>query len=407
MKKKLLSEEQLRAFIKENKLVTVADAQEALKDLFGEMLQHMLEAELDNELGYSRYDYKNKNTGNCRNGHSRKKVKTELGGVEIKVPRDRQGEFAPTVVKKHQTDVSSIENQVISMYAKGMSVRDIQGHLERIYGIEASPTLISNITDKILPIIREWQNRPLQPAYAFLFIDAIHYSVRQESRVLKKAAHMVIGVDLDGHKDVLGIWIGENESARFWLSVLTDLRNRGVKDILILSVDNLSGISEAIAASFPEVQIQKCIVHQIRNSTRYISYKDLKSFTTDLKTVYRAANETEAFQNLNLLEEKWGSKYPLAIRSWRNNWLELSTFFNYPQEIRKIIYTTNVIEAYHRQLRKVTKAKSIFPSDESLMKMLYLATMDVVDKWTMRIPNWGLILAQLTVIFGERVEKQL
>lgn len=293
------------------------------------------------------------------------------------------------------------------MYAKGMSVRDIQGHLERIYGIEASPTLISNITDKILPIIREWQNRPLQPAYAFLFIDAIHYSVRQESRVLKKAAHMVIGVDLDGHKDVLGIWIGENESARFWLSVLTDLRNRGVKDILILSVDNLSGISEAIAASFPEVQIQKCIVHQIRNSTRYISYKDLKSFTTDLKTVYRAANETEAFQNLNLLEEKWGSKYPLAIRSWRNNWLELSTFFNYPQEIRKIIYTTNVIEAYHRQLRKVTKAKSIFPSDESLMKMLYLATMDVVDKWTMRIPNWGLILAQLTVIFGERVEKQL
>lgn len=407
MKKKLLSEEQLRAFIKENKLVTAADAQEALKDLFGEMLQHMLEAELDNELGYSRYDYKNKNTGNCRNGHSRKKVKTELGGVEIKVPRDRQGEFAPTVVKKHQTDVSSIENQVISMYAKGMSVRDIQGHLERIYGIEASPTLISNITDKILPIIREWQNRPLQPAYAFLFIDAIHYSVRQESRVLKKAAHMVIGVDLDGHKDVLGIWIGENESARFWLSVLTDLRNRGVKDILILSVDNLSGISEAIAASFPEVQIQKCIVHQIRNSTRYISYKDLKSFTTDLKTVYRAANETEAFQNLNLLEEKWGSKYPLAIRSWRNNWLELSTFFNYPQEIRKIIYTTNVIEAYHRQLRKVTKAKSIFPSDESLMKMLYLATMDVVDKWTMRIPNWGLILAQLTVIFGERVEKQL
>ena len=407
MNKKLLSEEQLRAFIKENKLVSAADAQEALKNLFGEMLQYMLEAELDNELGYSRYDYKNKNTDNCRNGHSRKKVKTELGEIDIKVPRDRQGEFEPTVVKKHQNDVSSIENQVISMYAKGMSVRDIQGHLERIYGIEASPTLISNITDKILPIIREWQNRPLQPAYAFLFIDAIHYSVRQESKVLKKAAYMVIGVDLDGRKDVLGIWIGENESARFWLSVLTDLRNRGVKDVLIFSVDNLSGISEAIAASFPEAQIQKCIVHQIRNSIRYISYKDLKSFTADLKTVYRAVNETEALQNLDRLEGKWGSKYPLAIRSWRNNWPELSTFFNYPQEIRKIIYTTNVIEAYHRQLRKVTKAKSIFPSDEALMKMLYLTTMDVVDKWTMRIPNWGLILAQLTVIFGERVEKQL
>jgi len=304
MNKKLLSEEQLRAFIKENKLVSAADAQEALKNLFGEMLQYMLEAELDNELGYSRYDYKNKNTDNCRNGHSRKKVKTELGEINIKVPRDRQGEFEPTVVKKHQNDVSSIENQVISMYAKGMSVRDIQGHLERIYGIEASPTLISNITDKILPIIREWQNRPLQPAYAFLFIDAIHYSVRQESKVLKKAAYMVIGVDLDGRKDVLGIWIGENESARFWLSVLTDLRNRGVKDVLIFSVDNLSGISEAIAASFPEAQIQKCIVHQIRNSTRYISYKDLKSFTADLKTVYRAVNETEALQNLDRLEGK-------------------------------------------------------------------------------------------------------
>lgn len=407
MKKKLMSDEQMRNFIKENKLTTAADAQAALKDLFGEMLQHMLEAELDNELGYSRYDYKNKNTDNSRNGHSKKKVRTELGGIDIKVPRDRQGEFEPIVVKKNQTDVSSIENQVISMYAKGMSVRDIQEHLERIYGIEASPTLISNITDKILPIIREWQNRPLQQAYAFLFIDAIHYSVRQDSKVIKKAAYMVIGVDLDGHKDILGIWVGENESARFWLNVLTDLRNRGVKDVLIFSVDNLSGISEAIAGSFPEAQIQKCIVHQIRNSTRYISYKDLKPFTADLKTVYKAVNEAEALENLASLDEKWGAKYPLVIRSWRNNWSELSTFFNYPQEIRRIIYTTNVIEAYHRQLRKVTKAKTIFPSDESLIKMLYLATMDVVDKWTMRTPNWGLILAQLTIIFGERVEKRL
>lgn len=401
------SKEQLRAFIQENNLVTAQDAQEAVKTLFSQLIQEMLEAELEHELGYSRYDYRNKRTDNVRNGHSKKTVKSELGPMEIKVPRDRKGEFEPIVVKKHQRDISSIEDQILSMYAKGMSTRDIKEHLQRIYGFEASPTLISNITDKILPIIREWQNRPLQPAYAFVFIDAVHYTVRQDGQVLKKAAYVVIGIDLEGRKDVLGIWIGETESARFWLSVLSDLKNRGVEDVLIISADNLTGISEAIKATFPEADIQKCVVHQIRNSLKYVNYKDRPAFVKDLKAVYKAVNEQEAYASLEALETKWQGKYPLAVKSWRRNWEELSTCFKYPPEIRKIIYTTNLIEAFHRQLRKVTKSKAILPNDEALLKLLYLVTMDVTEKWTAKVHNWGLILAQLIIIFGNRVERYL
>lgn len=403
----LLTKDQIKQFIKEHNLKTATDVQEALKEMFGETLQQMLEAELENKLGYSKYDYRNKKTDNSRNGHSSKKVRTELGEVELEIPRDRKGEFEPQVVKKHQNDVSSIEDQVISMYAKGMTVRDIQNHLKNIYGVDASPTLISNITDKIIPVIREWQSRPLQEVYAMVFLDAIHYKVKQDGQVIKKAAYMVIGVDLEGQKDVLGIWIGENESAKFWLNVLNELKNRGVKDILIISVDNLSGISEAIAAGFSDTQIQKCVVHQIRSSTRYVSYKDLKKFVADLKPVYQAATEAEGLEMLDRFEEKWGSKYPLSIKSWRNNWAELSTFFKYPPEIRRIIYTTNIIENYHRQLRKLSKAKSVFPSDEALMKTLYLVTIDFTRKWTGRISNWGQILAQLSVYFEERLNGKL
>jgi transposase-like protein len=325
----ILTEDQIKELIKEKNLKTAADVQDVLKEMFGETLQKMLEAELDNELGYSKYDYRNKNTDNSRNGHSKKRVRTKLGDVELDVPRDRNSEFEPVAVKKHQKDVSGIEDQVISMYAKGMTVRDIQAHLQSIYGIDASPTLISNITDKIVPVIREWQNRPLQEIYTMVFLDAIHYKVRQDGQVINKAAYMVIGIDLDGQKDVLGIWIGENESAKFWLKVLNELKNRGIKDILIISVDNLSGISEAITACFPQTQIQKCIVHQIRNSTKYVSYKDLKQFTSDLKPIYRAATEETGLELLDEFEEKWGSKYPLSIKSWRKNWAEIATFFKY------------------------------------------------------------------------------
>jgi putative transposase len=303
--------------------------------------------------------------------------------------------------------VTGIEDQVLALYAKGVSTRDIQDHLEHLYGIEVSPTLISNITNKIMPMVKEWQNRPLQKIYAAVFLDAIHFKVKQDGQIVNKAAYMVIGIDLDGNKDVLGIWIGENESAEFWLTVLNELRNRGVQDILIVCVDNLTGFSEAISACYPDAEIQKCIVHQVRNSIRYVSYKDVKKITAALKTIYTASSEPAACEELNQFEATWGDKYPLIVRSWRNNWAEISTFFKYPPEIRKIIYTTNMIESYHRQLRKVTKGKSIFPTDEALLKMLYMATQDVLKRWTGRVQNWGQILLQLSIYFPDKVKAHL
>lgn len=403
----LWTKEQLRSFIKENKLVTATDAQNALKDLFAETIQEMLEAELDTQLGYEKHDIQAKTTPNSRNGKSKKTVVSEYGEQEIDIPRDRLGEFEPLVVKKHQKNVTGIEDQIIALYATGVTTREIQDHLQQVYGIEVSPTLISNVTNKIVPLIKEWQNRPLQGVYAVVYMDAIHFKVKQDGAIINKAAYMVIGIDLDGNKDVLGMWIGENESSKFWLSVLNDLKNRGVQDILIICVDNLTGFSQAIGACYPKTEIQKCIIHQIRNSTRYVSYKDLKKVTTDLKPIYKAATEEGALMELDRFEEIWGTKYPLIIRSWRQNWEELSTFFNYPPEIRKLIYTTNMIESYHRQLRKVTKGKSIFPTDEALLKMLYLATMDVTRKWTGRVQNWGQMLLHFSILFPDGIGHQL
>jgi putative transposase len=403
----LWSKEQLREFIKQNNLVTAQDAQNALKDLFAETIQEMLEAEMDTHLGYAKHEVKAKLTPNSRNGKSRKTVVSEYGEQEITIPRDRLGEFEPLVVKKHQSNVTGIEEQIIALYAKGISTREIQDHLGQMYGIEVSPTLISNVTNKIVPLIKEWQNRPLQGVYAVVYLDAIHFKVKQDGAIINKAAYMVIGIDLDGNKDVLGMWIGENESSKFWLSVLNELKNRGVGDILIICVDNLSGFSQAIAACYPQTEIQKCIIHQIRSSTRYVSYKDIKKVTADLKPIYKASTEEGALLELDRFEEVWGAKYPLIIRSWRTNWDELATFFKYPPEIRKLIYTTNMIESYHRQLRKVTKGKSIFPTDEALLKMLYLATVDVTRKWTGRVQNWGQMLLQLSVFFPDRVGQHL
>ncbi|MGZ0049945.1 IS256 family transposase [Brevibacillus gelatini] len=400
----LIPKDQLRQLIKEHNLQTMEDVQKALKDIFAETLQEMLEAELDTELGYAKHDSKQKQTKNSRNGYSKKTVTSEYGELDLTIPRDRLGEFEPAIVKKHQRHVTGIEDQIVSMYAKGMSTRDIQDHLHNLYGLEVSPTLISNVTAKLLPLIKEWQNRPLQSVYSVVFMDAIHFKVKQDGQIISKAAYMVIGIDLEGYKDVLGIWIGENESAKFWLHVLTDLRNRGVQDILIICVDNLKGFSEAIAASYPQTEVQKCIIHQIRNSIKYVSYKDLKKITTALRPIYTAPTEEAALLELDQFEETWGKQYPLIVRSWRSNWDELATFFKYSPELRKLIYTTNMIESYHRQLRKVTKGKSIFPTDESLLKMLYLATMDVIRKWTGRVQNWGQILLQLTVHFPERVQ---
>lgn len=401
----IIPKDQLRALIKEYDLKDAKDIQEMLKSLFGDTIQEILEAELDHELGYSKYDYKNKSTSNSRNGYSSKKLKSNYGKLEVQITRDREGEFEPAIVKKNQTDISSIEDQVLSMYAKGMTTRDIERHLESLYGIDASPELISRITDRIIPLISEWQSRPLSPIYAIVFMDAIHYKVRQDGRVITKAAYTAIGVDLDGIKDVLGIWIGENESSKFWLSVINEIKNRGTKDILIASVDGLVGFPEAIKAVYPETEIQRCILHQIRNSTKFISYKDIKSFTSDLKKIYRAVSEEAAFAALEDLSDKWSKKYPLSVKSWKNNWGELSTYFKYPEELRRIVYTTNSVENYHRSLRKVTKAKSAFVSDMALMKILYLATMDTTRKWSERMRDWPIIFSQLDIYFGERIKE--
>ena len=353
----LFTKEQIRALIKERNMKTTDDISLMLKDLFGETLQEMMEAEMDTTLGYSKNEKSAKPTGNRRNGHSRKTVVSEYGDSEIEVPRDRDSEHEPLIVKKHQKNLSGIEEQIVALYSKGMTVRDIQDHLTRMYGVDVSPTLISNVTNKLMPMIKEWQNRPLEKIYAAVFLDAIHYKVRQEGAIVNKAAYMVIGIDLDGRKDVLGMWIGEHETSKFWLVVLNELCNRGVQDILICCVDNLKGFSEAIAACFPEAEIQKCVVHQIRNSVRYVSYKDVKKVLADLRPVYTAVAESSALEALDSFETAWGGKYPLIVNSWRANWAELSTFFKYPPEIRKIIYTTNIIECYHRHLLKLTKGK--------------------------------------------------
>jgi len=385
---------------------TSQDVQEMLKDLLGDTLQGMLEAELDTELGYSKYDYSAKETDNSRNGYSKKNVVSSMGEISLDIPRDRKGDFEPQIVKKNQTDISNIEDQVLSMYAKGMSTRDISTHLYSVYGVEASAEMISKMTDRILSLAKEWQNRPLDRKYAVVFMDAIHYYVRQDNATVKKAVYIAIGIRLNGSKEVLGMWVGGNESAKYWLGVLTEIKNRGVEDILIVSVDGLTGFGDAIHAVYPQTEIQRCIIHQIRYSTKFISYKDIKPFMADLKEVYQASTEEIALQKLDSLEEKWGNKYPSSIASWRNNWLQISTYFKYPPEIRRIIYTTNSIENFNRQLRKVTKSKTIFPTDDALFKMLYLAMMDITKKWEGKPWNWGQILEQLCIYFEERITPQ-
>ena len=378
--------------------------QNLFKETIAEFMETGLEAELDEELGYSRYDYKNKETDNSRNGHSSKTLRTSFGDMEISVPRDRKSEFEPRLLPKNQTSVSQdIEEKILSMYAKGMTTGDIEAHIRDIYGIEVSDTMVSWITDKILPVAKEWQQRPLEPIYAVVFLDAIHYHVRSEGQIVKKAVYIAIGINLDGRKDVLGMWVGENESAKFWATVLNSMRNRGVEDIFIACTDNLTGFAAAIEAVFPKTEIQNCIIHQLRNSSKYVSYKDLKPLMADLKAVYAAVDEQAALAALDVFAQRWDNKYPKISQSWRENWANLSTYFKFPQELRRLIYTTNAIEGFNRQLRKVTKAKSVFPTDESLFKMLYLAMMDITRKWTGRRQDWSAIHAQLAVYFADRM----
>ena len=382
------------------------DVQNMLKDLLGETLQDMLESEMDEHLGYSKYDYRNKETEDSRNGYSAKTVTSSMGPIELDIPRDRNGEFEPQIVKKHQTDISTIEDQVLSMYAKGMTTRDISKHLQDVYGVDASAEMISHMTDRILPIAREWQNRPLERKYAIVYMDAVHFNVREDNRTVKKAVYVAIGIRVTGQKEVLGMWIGGNESAKYWLGVLNEIKNRGTEDIMIVSVDGLTGFVDAIQAVFPKAEVQRCIVHQIRYSTKFISYKDRKEFVKDLKLVYKADTEEMAVVALDALEDKWGAKYPASVTSWRNNWPQQSVYFKYPPEIRRLIYTTNAIENFNRQLRKVTKAKSVFPTDDALFKILYLAMSEATEKWTGKAWDWGQTLDQLYIYFEGRISPE-
>ena len=403
MAKKKIDNEIFKTLIEDYNIKDTNDIKDMLKDLLSGTIQTMLEAEIEHELGYVKHSMKDKITSNARNGHSKKTVRSEYGNIDLDIPRDRNAEFEPQIIPKYQREITGIEGQILSLYAKGMSNRDIEDHLNNLYGIDVSPSMISKITDKIIPEIREWQSRQLEDVYPIVFMDAIHYSVRKDGVVVKKAVYLAIGIDKEGKKEVLGFWIGENESSKYWLNVLNELKNRGVQDILIMSVDNLKGFSEAISSVFPKTEIQKCVVHQIRNSIRYISYKDTREFTSDLKEMYNAPTLEQAEFKLDELEEKWGKKYMAVINSWRSNWNELTTYFKYDTKIRKLIYTTNPIESLNRQLRKYTKTKSLYPTDEALMKSVYLSLKEATKKWTGRIPGWGEIYSQLNIYFEGRI----
>lgn len=376
----------------------------AIKKLLKSSLEGILDAELTEHLGYKKHSPEGKNSGNSRNGKTSKTLKNDNGEIEITVPRDRNGTYDPILVKKYERTIGPIEDKIISMYAKGMTVRDIQAHIHEIYGIDISPTLVSNITDKIIDLARQWHNRPLEAVYPVVFFDAIHYKVTDEGKVTSKAAYTCLAIDINGQKDLLGLWVGQAEGANFWLGVLTELKNRGVQDILIACVDGLKGFPEAINTVFPGTEVQLCIIHLIRNTLRYIASKDQKAFMKDLRTVYSAPTEEAALMALDKLEETWGKKYSLSLRIWRQNWPHASTFFKYPEEVRTMIYTTNAVEALHRQFRKVTKSKSIFPNDDALKKMLFLAYRDLSKKWTMPVRNWGIVLSHFSIIFSDRLK---
>ena len=379
----------------------------AIKKLVKNLSEQMLEGELTDHLGYEKHSVEGNNSGNNRNGFSKKTVKSNYGEIEITIPRDRNGDYEPTLIKKYENKLHGIDDKIISMYAKGMTTRDIKSHLDEIYGLEFSATSISNITNKVMETVTEWQARPLENFYPIVYLDAIHYKVRDDGKVQTRAAYTCLGINLEGKKDLLGIWINDSEGANFWLSVLTEIRNRGVTDILIACVDGLKGFPEAINTAFPKTEIQCCVIHQIRNSLRYVASKDQKEFMKDLKEVYQATTKANAELKLTSLDSKWGKKYPIVIKSWRNNWDNLSSYFKYPTEIRKIIYTTNIVEGLHRQLRKVTKNKSLFPNDQALTKMLYLTYTDVAKKWNQPIANWAYIISQFSVAFEDRIEYYL
>lgn len=387
---------------KARNLKNLSDVANFAKELIAPTLQAMLDAELENHLGYKKHDPVGRNSGNSRNGHSSKLLKTSFGQTELPVPRDRSGTFEPQAVKKYETVQSDVEERIIGMYAKGMTTRDIAEYAKDIYGVDVSSGLVSTITDKVLPLVTEWQNRPLHSVYPFLYLDGMVFKVRDSGRIMNRTAYIVLGINILGMKEILGIWVGETEGAKFWLGVLNEIKNRGVEDIFIASVDGLTGFGEAIRAVFPDTRVQQCIVHQVRNTLKYVVHKDRKPFAADLRSIYTAPSEEAGLAALQSVKEKW-QKYAPYLKSWEAKWNELSPFFEYPEQIRRIMYTTNAIESLNRQFRKVTKTTSIFPHDEALMKLLWLAQRDIAKSWTMTVHNWGEIVAQLVILWPEKI----
>ena len=391
----------IQGLLEEYDIETADDIQNALKDLLSGTIQEMLEAEMDNHLGYEKYERSSE--PNYRNGTKSKGVRSKYGEFEVDVPQDRQSTFSPKVLPKRKKDISSIDEKIISMYAKGMSTRQISDTIEDIYGFEVSEGMVSDITDKLLPKIEEWQNRPLSAVYPIVFIDAVHFSVRDDGVIHKLAAYVVLGINDDGKKEILTIVIGENESSKYWLSVLNSLKNRGVQDILILCSDGLIGIKDAIGTAFPKTEQQRCIVHMVRNTLKYVANKDMKAFAKDLKTIYTAADEKTAQERVDSVTDKWADQYPHAMNRWKENWDAISPIFKFSKDVRTAFYTTNAIESLNSSFRRLNRQRSVFPSSQALLKALYLSTFEISKKWTMPIRNWGKVRGELSIMYPERM----
>ena len=392
----------IQQFIAENNIKSARDIEVALRDMMKETLQEMLENELTEQLGYTKYEYSDDEKTNYRNGYSKKTVHSTNGDIELNIPRDRNGEFEPIIVEKGSKDISNIEEKIIRMYARGISNREIYNQMQELYGVKISPDMVTAITDKIIPNIKEWQKRPLDDVYPVVFVDATYFYVRNEGIVGKKAVYVILGINSQGYKDILGFYVGESESAKYWLNILNELKSRGLKDILILCADGLKGLPEAISTAYPNTEFQRCIVHMIRNTMAYVSYKDRKELATDLKTIYRASTAEEGYENLIELREKW-IKRNINLDNWINNWDNVSTFFKYGPELRKIIYTTNSIESLNNSYKRINKGRPTFPSIQSLEKSVYLATEIITEKWTQPNRNWGVIINELRIFFDGRI----
>ena len=391
----------IAALIDEYDIETAEDIQNALKDLLGGTIKSMMEAEMDDHLGYKNYE--RSDNSNSRNGSKTKTIRSQYGEFPLEVPQDRESTFEPAVVKKRQKDISGIDDKIIAMYAKGLTTRQISEQIEDIYGFECSEGFISDVTDKILQEIDDWQRRPLDEIYPVIFIDAVHFSVREDNVIKKRAAYVMLAITLSGKKEVINLQIGENESSKYWLGILNDLKNRGVKDIMLICADGLTGIKEAIAAAFPNTEYQRCIVHQVRNTLRYVSYKDMKKFAADLKTIYLAPNEQQGYDNMQRTAEKWNDQYPHAMKSWEQNWEVLSPIFKFSSDTRKMIYTTNAIESLNSTYKKLNRQRSVFPSDKALLKALYLSTLQATKKWGLPLRDWGKVYGEFAIMYEGRM----